>query len=105
MLYDILYGRAERVCVVKSKNVNLRARAYSQRAKSRGKRALMFLESPKTHPEPELSSYYCLKRPRVDKDKLIEHWVSKYEWPKGPSEVDAMGDLLVRQGEVECLLK
>ncbi|OJD27249.1 hypothetical protein ACJ73_01349 [Blastomyces percursus] len=45
--------------------------------------------------KPKHPSYHRPKRPRVEKDKLIEHWVSDYEWPKSPLEVDNMEDFFV----------
>ncbi|KGQ00663.1 hypothetical protein PAAG_12673 [Paracoccidioides lutzii Pb01] len=54
-------------------------------------------EPKRRHPEPEHPSYHRTKRPRVEKDKLIEHWVSNYEWPKSPLEVDNMEAFFERQ--------
>ncbi|OJD25386.1 hypothetical protein ACJ73_03247 [Blastomyces percursus] len=54
-------------------------------------------EPKRRHPEPEHPSYHRPKRPRVEKDKLIEHWVSNYEWPKSPLEIDNVEAFFVRQ--------
>ncbi|EFW13450.1 hypothetical protein D8B26_001435 [Coccidioides posadasii str. Silveira] len=54
-------------------------------------------EPKRRHSEPEHPSYHRPKRPRVEEDKLIEHWVSNYEWPKSPLEVDTMETFFVRQ--------
>ncbi|KAG5297533.1 hypothetical protein I7I48_06665 [Histoplasma ohiense] len=54
-------------------------------------------EPIREHAVPEHPSFHHSKWPPVYKSKLIEHWVSNYEWPKSPLEVDIMEDFLVQQ--------
>ncbi|KKZ62133.1 hypothetical protein EMCG_03377 [[Emmonsia] crescens] len=90
--------------IKKTRSTNVPRVAQAVTPKTLDSPSISFQQRSSKHkppqPKPEHSSDnsdHLSKRPRIDKDRLIEHWaLNEYEWPKRHLEVDTMGDFFAR---------